>query len=109
MTGRGRSALQGSETVHITEVTGLRVNNVAASWEWVWSFRSSCSKSRNYMQFSRQLHAPHSLLMGIETFVLSRQEARWGGGGGGGDMGGGGKAGGSELGPQSPPFFCNGF
>jgi len=31
MTGRGRSALQGSETVDITEVTGLRVNNVAAS------------------------------------------------------------------------------
>jgi hypothetical protein len=78
MAGRGRSALQGSETVDLTEVTCPRVNNVAASWEWVWSFRSSCSKSRNYMQFCRQLHAPDSLLMGIETFVLIRQETGWG-------------------------------
>jgi hypothetical protein len=29
------------------------------------------------MQFS-QLQAPDSLLMGIETFVLIRQETRWG-------------------------------
>lgn len=31
MAGRGRSALRGSEAVDLTEVTGLRVNNVAAS------------------------------------------------------------------------------
>jgi hypothetical protein len=30
-TGRGRSALQGSEAVDLTEVTVHRVNNVAAS------------------------------------------------------------------------------
>jgi len=30
-TGRGCTALQGSEAVDLTEVTGLRVNNVAAS------------------------------------------------------------------------------
>ena len=29
--GCGRSVLQGSEAVHLTEVTGLRVNSVAAS------------------------------------------------------------------------------
>jgi len=31
MTGRGRSALQGSEAVDLTEETGLRANNIAAS------------------------------------------------------------------------------
>jgi hypothetical protein len=31
MTGRGRSALQGSKAVDLTEVTGFRANNVAAS------------------------------------------------------------------------------